>query len=227
MQYFKRGGGVFLKSHIFALVAGAFHKRSQNSIKTPSVFVRKGIWDLKCYVVAPAQSLVQKQVCSGRHTLNQHVWACKMQEKWLIIYTPILELFLQWEFTFFLSMPTYFQHFQTSPIFKKIDEFSHLATLVERANLDAKNRYKRVQWGLSKSGCQLIQCCGPHLHTWIIYGPESVEKNLNWQDLYQWSPNLFVYRIRKPVDQTSRHTSHGIIWRSPLLQATISGNRVK
>ena len=28
MEYLKRGGSVFLKSHIFALVAGAFYKRS-------------------------------------------------------------------------------------------------------------------------------------------------------------------------------------------------------
>ena len=28
LQYFKRGRNVFLKSHIFALVAGAFYKRS-------------------------------------------------------------------------------------------------------------------------------------------------------------------------------------------------------
>ena len=44
------------------------------------VFVRKGIRNLKCYV-APAKSLIWKRVCSGRHTLNQIVWACKSQEK--------------------------------------------------------------------------------------------------------------------------------------------------
>ena len=29
VQYLKRGGSVFLKSHVFALVAGAFYKRSK------------------------------------------------------------------------------------------------------------------------------------------------------------------------------------------------------
>ena len=33
VQYLKRGGGVFLKSHIFALVAGAFYKRSHTCSK--------------------------------------------------------------------------------------------------------------------------------------------------------------------------------------------------
>ena len=34
LQYLKRGGGVFLKFHIFALVAGAFYKRSVCLIST-------------------------------------------------------------------------------------------------------------------------------------------------------------------------------------------------
>ena len=44
----------------------------RNSVKTPLVFVRKGIRNLKCYV-APAKSWIQKRVCSDRHTLNQHI----------------------------------------------------------------------------------------------------------------------------------------------------------
>ena len=53
--------------------------------------------------------------------------------------------------------------------------------------------------------------------------------------VYQCFPNVFVGRHRKAVDQISRHTSHanlflliasGIIWRSSLLRATLSGNRV-
>ena len=44
----------------------------QNSMKAPFVFVRKGIRNLKCYV-ASTKSLVLMQMCSGEHTLNQHV----------------------------------------------------------------------------------------------------------------------------------------------------------
>ena len=44
----------------------------QSFIETPLVFVRKSIQNLKCYV-APVQSMVQKQVCSDRYTLNQQV----------------------------------------------------------------------------------------------------------------------------------------------------------
>ena len=62
---------------------------------------------------------------------------------------------------------------------------------------------------------RFIQCCEPHLHTWILYRPDSIEMNLSRQDLYQCSPNIFVCRHRKPVDQISQHTSHCIIWRSP------------
>ena len=37
LQYLKRGGGVFLKSHIFALVAGAFYKGSQRFITMTAI----------------------------------------------------------------------------------------------------------------------------------------------------------------------------------------------
>ena len=48
---------------------------------------------------------------------------------------------------------------------------------------------------------KLIQCCGPHLHTWISYGPNFVKKNLSWQDCISVVPKLFVCRPKKPVDQ--------------------------
>ena len=44
----------------------------QNSLKAPSVFVRKGIRNLKS-CVAPAKSLIRKRACSSRHTLNQQL----------------------------------------------------------------------------------------------------------------------------------------------------------
>ena len=68
---------------------------------------------------------------------------------------------------------------------------------------------------------ELIQCCGPHLHTWISNGPDSVEKKLSRQDCISMIPKLFVYRSRKPVNKISRDTSNGI-WRLLLFQATIS-----
>ena len=42
----------------------------QKSLKAPLIFVRKGFWNLKCYV-ASAKSLVRKRVCRGRYPLNQ------------------------------------------------------------------------------------------------------------------------------------------------------------
>ena len=75
-------------------------------------------------------------------------------------------------------------------------------------------------------GVKLIQCCGPHLKTWILYGPDSLEKKIEQPRLYISGPETFCLPAQKPVDQISRYTSHGIVWRSPLLQATISGNCV-
>ena len=82
---------------------------------------------------------------------------------------------------------------------------------------------------------KLIQGCGPNLHTWILYGPDSVEKEFKQARLYISGPQtFFVCRCRKPVDLISRRTSHanpflliasGIIWKSPLRRATISENR--
>ena len=66
-------------------------------------------------------------------------------------------------------------------------------------------------------------------------GQTLLKKILTGKTVHQWSPNFFVCLHRKPVDQISRHTSHanlfllmasGIIWKSPVLLATISGNRV-
>ena len=71
----------------------------------------------------------------------------------------------------------------------------------------------------------------PRFHT----GQTLLKKNLSRQDCISVVSKLFVCRHRKPVEQISRHTSHtnlfplkasNIIWRSPLLRATISGNDV-
>ena len=74
-------------------------------------------------------------------------------------------------------------------------------------------------------GVKLIQCCGPHLKTWIIYGPDSLEKKIEQPRLYISGPETFCLPAQKPVDQISRYC-HGIVWRSPMLRATISGNCV-
>ena len=39
---------------------------------------------------------------------------------------------------------------------------------------------------------KLIQCCGPHLHTWILYGPDPVEKNFEQARLYINGPQNFL-----------------------------------
>ena len=38
---------------------------------------------------------------------------------------------------------------------------------------------------------KLIHCCGSHLYTWILYGPDSVEKNISRQGYISAVPKLF------------------------------------
>ena len=41
-------------------------------------------------------------------------------------------------------------------------------------------------------GVNLIQCCGPHLHTWILYVPDSIEKKFKQARLYISGPQTFL-----------------------------------
>ena len=85
--------------------------------------------------------------------------------------------------------------------------------------------------GVSNSFSDVIRIYIPGFYT----GQTLLKKNLSTEDCISLVPKLFVFRHRKPVDQILRYTSHAnlfllmascIIWRSPLLRATISKNRV-
>ena len=80
-------------------------------------------------------------------------------------------------------------------------------------------------------GVKLIQCCRPHLHTWILYGPDSIEKKLSRQDCISVVPKHFGCWHRKSVDQISRHTSRANLFlltaRHYLEIITSSGNDLR
>ena len=50
---------------------------------------------------------------------------------------------------------------------------------LQTKRLDTRFVYKQGNKKSWSWGVKLIQCCGPYLNTWILYGPDSVEKNLS------------------------------------------------
>ena len=65
--------------------------------------------------------------------------------------------------------------------------------LLMRASLQIQILLLDVPTILHTRGVKLIQCCGPHLHTWILFGPDSVEKNLSRQDSYISGPRTLYF----------------------------------
>ena len=51
---------------------------------------------------------------------------------------------------------------------------------------------KRLQVIFYFSGVKLIECCGPHSHAWILYGPDSVEKIFKQAGLCISGPQTYL-----------------------------------